>query len=469
MRDRVHETGAWRMLPWLGAVLVFVGLSITAIAVDRAVAESRTDRLRDDVAQRLTGIGNRLGSTLNANLLLANGLAAYVSANPAMTASEFRSIARNLMTHRSQIRNITVARETTMIYVFPEAGNDAVVGVDYQTLPEQWEVVRRAIQTRRTVVAGPLDLVQGGRAFVGRTPIFIEGRHSGLPPSSGPQYWGLISIPIDTDALFAKAGLAGPQPLEIALRGRDGLGAEGAVFEGDAALFEADPVIVDIPVPGGTWQIAGTPIGGWPGPDTHQWTMRGGLLFVVLVATGIAYGVAASIVARWRQRRRLERLRPGTDPATRLPTFAALDAQLQREVDLARRYGRPLALLALRVEVLPTPVSGSGGRVVDRLRSEVADAVRQALRPTDLLADRGDGVLIAVLIGANRDGAVMAANRVRRFVKAVVLNVDGQEVRCGLAIAGATLRDADVDGGGFTSRALDGLARAAVDQNLVAA
>ena len=49
----------------------------------------------------------------------------------------------------------------------------------------------------------------------------------------------------------------------FALRGTDGTGENGPIFWGTSEVFENDPVIVDILLPTGNWQLAGIPKSGW--------------------------------------------------------------------------------------------------------------------------------------------------------------------------------------------------------------
>jgi sensor domain CHASE-containing protein len=51
-------------------------------------------------------------------------------------------------------------------HVCPLAGNEAAVGMDLLAHPERRVAVERAIESRDTVVTGPIDWVQGGRAFI---------------------------------------------------------------------------------------------------------------------------------------------------------------------------------------------------------------------------------------------------------------------------------------------------------------
>ncbi|WP_247870083.1 hypothetical protein [Methylophaga sp. SB9B] len=58
---------------------------------------------------------------------------------------------------------------------------------------------------------------------------------------------------------FEASGLnAEDSVIEIAIRGKDGLGAQGEVFFGNAALFENDPLTMPLALPEGYWSLAGS-------------------------------------------------------------------------------------------------------------------------------------------------------------------------------------------------------------------
>lgn len=70
--------------------------------------------------------------------------------------------------------------------------------------------------------------------------------------------WGVVSAPISTTSIYAESKLFDPSiGLEIAIRGRDGLGEDGEVFFGSESVFD-NPNVVKMPVAlgGGTWQLA---------------------------------------------------------------------------------------------------------------------------------------------------------------------------------------------------------------------
>ena len=64
--------------------------------------------------------------------------------------------------------------------MYPLAGNEAAIGLDYRTNEVQREAALRVRETGKLVVAGPLDLVQGGTGLIGRAPIYET------PPGSAP-------------------------------------------------------------------------------------------------------------------------------------------------------------------------------------------------------------------------------------------------------------------------------------------
>ena len=89
----------------------------------------------------------------------------------------------------------------------------------------------RARDTGRLVLAGPVDLVQGGRGFVGRFPVFIDP-----DPYHPRRFWGVVSAVVDVDRLYADSGLLDPDlPIEISITGKDGSGGDGR------ALFRPGP------------------------------------------------------------------------------------------------------------------------------------------------------------------------------------------------------------------------------------
>src|SRR3972149_6216901 len=174
-----------RSLPYVMA-LVAAAAGLAAVwGVERPEAERFREANRTSVIQRLSTVRARLEGALSARLFLTQGLLAHVSTHPEIAQAEFEALARVLVAERTAIRSIQLAKKTAVTHIYPVKGNEKARGLRLLDLPDQRPAVQRALDTRKTVVAGPVDLVQGGVAFVSRTPIYLTP--PGRPPPRGPR------------------------------------------------------------------------------------------------------------------------------------------------------------------------------------------------------------------------------------------------------------------------------------------
>jgi diguanylate cyclase (GGDEF)-like protein len=147
-------------------------------------------------------------------------------------------------------------------------------------------------------------LVQGGQGFIGRFPVFID---SG---DGNKTFWGIVSAVIDLERLYRDSGLLDAGlPIDVAIVGRDGLGGKGGQFYGPAAVLDHDPVVADILLPSGSWQIAAIPKGGWDTTPPNAWLLRllifvaGALIMVPTVMTGRLIDERATNIGELRRRK----------------------------------------------------------------------------------------------------------------------------------------------------------------------
>ncbi|MEW5728253.1 MAG: ATP-binding protein, partial [Pseudomonadota bacterium] len=290
-----------RRLPLLAAAFVTALAAATLFLLDSMDRQRQAQEARTAVAARLSIIRAKLEYALSAPLLRARGVVAQIVAHGGITPQEFETIARVLMKDHDNVRNMIVSHGMVIAMTYPLAGNESVVGVDFRSVPVQYASVQKAIAARASLLQGPVPLIQGGTGLILRTPVFLPDE------GGGERFYGMANIVLDVAATFAIAGLDDPDlPIQVAIKGRDGLGAAGEMVYGDAAVFAAAPVEADVELAYGTWRLAAIPQGGWARVEVST-APRVMAVLAFLAMAGIAFGTAAHVVGQDQARRALAR------------------------------------------------------------------------------------------------------------------------------------------------------------------
>ncbi len=234
----------------------------------------------------------KLEGALNKRLRLVYGVSAFARSQINHLDEGFDSFADAIAhTGVDGIRSLQLAPQGIVSHVYPLQTNKKVVGHDLRADPARRQAVDRTIAQRLFVVAGPVALVQGGTGLIARLPIFL----SSTPGGPEDRFWGFATIILDLEPLLREGGLVPNDSIyDVALRGADGLGEGGANFFGDNALFEREPVVLDVSLPTGNWQLAVVPREGWSSAgaaSTAIWiigillALATGLLMYILLAS----------------------------------------------------------------------------------------------------------------------------------------------------------------------------------------
>ena len=268
-------------MPVLHRLAVSVWLQVLAVLVIGWLlisAAEHHDRQQSDQARRLQietqlrAATLRLERNLNDLLQVNYDFAAALPADFNILPEHLQPIAESLLAGHPRLINVTLSRHFEVVFVYPLKGNEAVMGMNYANRPYIMNGVQRAIEQRGTVLTGPVNLVQSGRpGLVARTPVFAMSL-AGKPG----EFKGVVSTAIDLENVLADAGLLSPTlPFAFAIRGRDGTGAQGDPFFGDAALFKRAHAAVDMNLPGGQWRFAAIAKQPNNGDGLHLWLIRG--------------------------------------------------------------------------------------------------------------------------------------------------------------------------------------------------
>ena len=286
------RAGRRLLLKVLGVMLLGWALTGWVERLDHEASERIHLR---QVESQVDAAAERLGLRVAALVARTEAMAAALAATDGPVEAHFQRLAEGHFAAMPHLVSVTWSDGMVVRRVHPIEGNDAVLGMDYTMHPQLIDGVRRAVQQATTQVTGPVPLVQSGRqGLVVRTP-----RFHAAPNGGRGDLRGLLSVAVGLDGLLCESGLSAcgasetaaghPSPpsfdhwwtdagrlgFGFALRGVDGLGADGEVFWGDARRFRQAHIAREVPVAGGRWVLAAQPTEALPEDKVRQGLIRG--------------------------------------------------------------------------------------------------------------------------------------------------------------------------------------------------
>lgn len=147
-------------------LFALIGVLLAHLESDRHAQQEK-----ETVQQALDAMQSSLASRLFENIHKVSAVKALVAMDPDLTQDDFARAMEVQFRGDNDLRNIGLARDMVIQFMYPVEGNEAAVGLDYTTIPEQFEAVDLARRVNEIVLAGPLALVQGGMGIIARIPI----------------------------------------------------------------------------------------------------------------------------------------------------------------------------------------------------------------------------------------------------------------------------------------------------------
>lgn len=379
--------------PYLAALLTAVVVFGAVLVLEWSEHKRISQELRTDALHELSVVKSRLEFALNSRLMPVEGLSAYVTFHPEITKDEFNSFALRIMERQGGIHSIEIVKGTVITdYIYPLEGNETAIGLDLMSMPPEREAIRRAIETKKTVVAGPVDLVQGGVAFISRSPIFIASEKGS---QQRDKYWGLTQALITTDSIFKEAGLyEKTSAFLFAIRGKDATGASGKVFLGDREIFQKDPVLLEVTIFSGSWQLAAVPVKGWTAvPNDFLLLKNGGIILSVVIGILAWMLVRNPIILKEKVVQATKTLRETEQAMQRLKDEIETTERKRLARELHDGVGQSLLAIKLNLQMIKTNKIQATNAVVEEIitdisniTGEIRDIVKE-LRPPLLETD----------------------------------------------------------------------------------
>lgn len=134
---------------------------------------------QNQVDAKLNEIEKSLNSTLN-DAISAGKTLAFLANNYPEIPSNFEEIGKQILQNNPSVDVLQLLDSGKVVANYPSSGNEAVMGYDILQNGPRFKEAQESILRKEMLFAGPLQLIQGGNAIIGRLPFFKDGKLSGF-------------------------------------------------------------------------------------------------------------------------------------------------------------------------------------------------------------------------------------------------------------------------------------------------
>lgn len=239
------------------------------IEYSRAVAEQKRE-----LQNHIQIVSAEVNKSVHQSISIAEGSIAYLLMKPDLDQDDFVEYSSKILEEDNRIiSHFAALIDTTITFVYPYEGNEGAIGVDLSLIDGQKEDVLRVKEEKINVFVGPVDLVQGGRALIHRSPILKQN----------DEYWGQMSLVIRYEEMLEAAGVYEfSKEHFISIEQDELMGMDQSVIYTNYEKFSEDAIVMSIEVPSGQWLIKTEYKSGFKG---------GTFVFYILMLFGIIFSI----------------------------------------------------------------------------------------------------------------------------------------------------------------------------------
>lgn len=325
----------------------------------------------------------------------------------------------NIIVDDPAILNVLIAPKGVVTKVYPFAGNEAVIGLDFfaEGLGNKEAILAK--EKGELVFGGPFELVQGGEALVGRLPVYLDS------PEGGKYFWGLVSI-----------GLKYPQSLDRAEL--DSLKTQGLAFEiwrinpdnGEKQIIASSGYGYDtkryvekhIPIANASWYFRILPVKAWY-MYPELWLMIAVGMFASII---VAFIVQNNHVLGYL-RVQLEEM-ANTDPLVGIYNRRFFMEAANTSVERFSKTGADSYVVIFDLDHFKAVNDEYGHMAGDLALVEITRKVKSMLRTYDLFARYGGEEFIILISDIEEKDIRSLVERIRQGVNDTVIPYDGKKI-----------------------------------------
>ncbi len=366
------------------------------------------------VSAEAASIERRLSLSLSTTYILAQEVRRSGGNMP-----NFDQYAKDIIHWMGGVSNLQLAPDGIIGQVYPLAGNEKIIGHNLLIDDKRRDEALLAVKERKLTLAGPIELIQGGVAVIGRNPVFLNNDDS-------EQFWGFASALIFLDELLKSTNLAALEAkgYRFTLEKKEektGLWLQFARSKHDLAHESVEGIVT---VPNGYWRIKLS-----PGETASSlWSLLLLAIAVLIAALG-AYLTFRILLEPVKLRdlvkektKALEYL-ASHDVLTGLANRRLLQEKIDEHLQLLNHTNELLGLVYIDLDDFKRINDTMGHDMGDLLLQEVAHRIKGCLRTTDIVSRLGGDEFAILLTGlqSKNDAEMVTRKVIKALSKAIKL------------------------------------------------
>ena len=411
---------------WIAVIFFLVSLTLCGILINAAINNKvkieklQTDELILETSVQMKDEISRLLSktqALSALVIQGNG-----------SIEDFDKIASTIMADDPAILNFLLAPDGIVSEVYPLPGNEAILGWDFFSKGAGNKEALAAKDSGHLVLGGPINILQGGQALVGRMPVYIT------TPTDNHKFWGFVSVALKFPEILENTGI------EI-------LKNHNLMYE----LWRINPDTEEKQII--THNIGYTaPASGFVERNIHilnaDWYLKVWIIHAwynypetyVLIITGFFVSLIVLLVvqdnAELRRVKTIFEEMANVDPVTGIYNRRYMDEHLRHIIKSLSRSDGMLSLLMIDVDLFKNYNDTYGHSKGDGCLKTIAEVLKGSLlRADDFVTRYGGEEFVVVLPNTDENGARMIADRLLESIRNRNITHEGSNVASYITIS----------------------------------
>ncbi|MCL2230857.1 MAG: sensor domain-containing diguanylate cyclase [Treponema sp.] len=381
--------------------LAFCAFVVSATIIDRTKVNNLS------MEQQIFERTHKISETIQKLLYKTEALAALIYLD---SVENFDIIAPSIVDDPA-IRNILLAPNGIVTKVYPLAGNEGVLGLNFFSEGAGNKEAVMARDLGALVMGGPFNLVQGGKAIVGRLPVYIDTHED------EKKFWGLVSVTLDFPKVLEYAELEVFTTFGYTYelwRINPDTNLRQVIDSGDKIVITESDYFTNynylekpINIFNAEWFLRISPIKKW-----HQFPEN-----IILIVAGICISVIVFLVMQnnyqLKNMQHVFELMAITDPLTGIFNRRHFLEIVRIGIEKARRLKENCYFIMMDIDRFKLVNDTYGHQIGDKVLMDVSARIKADIRPYDLFARYGGEEFIIYASGITKKEVIDMTERLR--------------------------------------------------------